>query len=133
MSLSTPTSAPATSPLAPRGISTNYIHAGARWEFGQKNIKPFIGGGLGMTIFDPSASSLGSNTDFSLSLEGGVRYMFGKGDQQRVGIRGTFRGWFSFVPNGQYAAWCGYYGCYASENSSTVTQGEVSGGLVFVF
>ena len=115
------------------GISTNYIHAGARWEFGQRNIKPFIGGGLGVTIFDPSASNLGSNTDFSLSLEGGVRYMFGKGDKQRVGIRGTFRGWFSFVPNGQYAAWCGYYGCYASENSSTVTQGEVSGGLVFVF
>ncbi|MBP2646677.1 MAG: uncharacterized protein H6Q77_301 [Gemmatimonadetes bacterium] len=114
-------------------ISTNYIHAGARWEFGQRNIKPFIGGGLGVTIFDPSASNIGSNTDFSLSLEGGVRYMFGKGDKQRVGIRGTFRGWFSFVPNGQYAAWCGYYGCYAQESSSTVTQGEVSGGLVFVF
>ncbi len=115
------------------GISTNYIHAGARWEFGQRNIKPFIGGGLGVTIFDPSAPGLGSSTDFSLSAEAGIRYMFGKGANQRFGLRGTFRGWFSFVPNGQYAAWCGYYGCYAQESSSTVTQGEISGGLVIQF
>lgn len=116
------------------GFSTNYIHGGARWEFGQRNFKPFIGGGLGVTIFDPSADGIGSSTDFSLSAEGGVRYMFGKGNEQRVGIRGTFRGWFSFVPNGNYAGWCTIYGyCYAAESSSTVTQGELSGGVVITF
>lgn len=114
------------------GFATNYIHAGARWEFGPKNLKPFVGGGMGITIFDPSADGWGSSTDFSLSAEGGVRYMFGK--QQRFGLRGTFRGWFSFVPNGTYAGWCTIYGyCYAAEGSSTVTQGELSGGLVITF
>lgn len=115
------------------GFSSNYIHGGARFEFGQRNIRPFIGGGLGMTIFDPSINNIGSSTYFSLSAEGGVRYMFGKGKDQRVGIRGTFRGWFTFVPNGSYSGWCDFYACYAVENSSTVTQGEVSGGLVITF
>lgn len=119
-------------------FSTNYIHAGARWEFGQKNIKPFIGGGLGVTIFDPGATSggadLGSSTDFSISGEVGVIYMIGKkAADQRFGLRATFRGWWTFVPSGQYDAWCGYYGCYAVEESATVAQGELTGGLVIRF
>ena len=119
-------------------FSTNYIHAGARWEFGNRNIKPFIGGGLGVTIFDPGQTStgvdLGSNTDFSISGEVGFRYMFGKKpEDQRFGLRGTFRGWWTFVPSGQYDAWCGYYGCYAVEESATVAQGELTGGLVITF
>ena len=128
---------------APGGVctatfSTNYIHAGARWEFGNRNIKPFIGGGLGVTIFDPGETStgidLGSNTDFSISGEVGFRYMFGKKpEDQRFGLRGTFRGWWTFVPSGQYSAWCGYYGCYAVEESATVAQGELTGGLVITF
>ena len=128
---------------APGGVctatfSTNYIHAGARWEFGQRNIKPFIGGGLGITIFDPGTTSTGvdfsSSTDFSISGEVGVIYMVGKkASDQRFGLRATFRGWWSFVPSGQYAAWCGYYGCYAVEESATVAQGELSGGLVITF
>jgi len=116
------------------GFSTNYIHAGARWELGQKNIKPFIGGGLGVTIFDPAVEGLGSNTDFSISGEVGARYMFGKNAaDQRFGLRATFRGWWTFVPSGQYSAWCGYYGCYAVEESATVAQGELTGGLVITF
>jgi hypothetical protein len=114
------------------GFATNYIHGGARFEFGQKKIHPFLGFGLGVTIFDPSTSGLSTETDFSISAEGGVRYMFGKA--QRFGLRGTFRGWFTFVPNGSYSGWCTIYGyCYAAENSSTVTQGEISGGLVITF
>lgn len=120
-------------------FSTNYIHAGARWEFGQRNIKPFIGAGLGVTIFDPgttdSGQNIGSSTDFSISGEVGVRYMIGKKAQdQRFGLRATFRGWWTFVPSGQYAAWCDYwYGCYAVETSATVAQGELTGGLVITF
>jgi hypothetical protein len=128
--------------LAPGGsctasFATNYIHAGGRWEFGERNIKPFVGFGLGITIFDPGATAsgvqLGSSTDFSISGEVGVRYMLGKGKDQRIGLRGTFRGWWTFVPSGQYSAWCGYYGCYAVETSATVAQGEITGGLVITF
>ena len=104
-------------------LAVNYIHAGGRWEFGHKaKLHPFLGAGLGVTIFDIGTPGVGSNTDFSISGQAGVRYMFGKA--QRVGLRGTFRGWWSFVPNGQAAAWCGWYGCFAQEASSTVAQGD---------
>jgi hypothetical protein len=127
---------PANNCTAP--FSTNYIHAGARWEFGPRNIKPFIGAGMGVTIFDPGQTpnglDFGSSTDFSISGEVGVIYMVGKkAANQRFGLRATFRGWWTFVPSGQYAAWCGYYGCYAVEESATVAQGELTGGLVIRF
>ena len=84
-----------TAPLTTSGFATNYIHGGARYEFGQQNVHPFLGLGVGATIFDPSKDGIGSSTNFSLSAEGGVRMMLGKGAQQRFGIRATFRGWFS--------------------------------------
>ena len=122
-----------TAPLTTSGFASNYIHGGARYEFGQKNTHPFLGLGLGATIFDPSVDGVGSSTNFSLSAEGGVRIMIGRGARQRFGIRGTFRGWFTFVPNGTTQVWCDYYGCWPSEGTSTVTQGEGSLGRVFTF
>ncbi len=121
-------------PLTTSGFASNYIHGGARYEFGLTNVHPFVGLGAGATIFDPTQQGIGSSTNFSLSAEGGVRMMIGKGAQQRVGVRATLRGWFTFVPNGTYQAWCDYYyGCYATEGTSTVTQGEGSIGLVITF
>ena len=123
-----------TAPLTQSGFASNYIHGGLRYEFGQKNAHPFLGLGLGATIFDPTKDGIGSSTNFSFSAEGGVRMMIGKGAQQRFGVRATFRGWFTFVPNGTYQAWCDYYyGCYTTEGTSTVTQGEGSLGLIFTF
>jgi hypothetical protein len=112
-------------------LAVNYIHAGGRWEFGHAKIHPFIGGGLGITVFDIGSPGISSSTDFSISGQIGARYMFGK--EQRFGLRGTFRGWWSFVPNGQVAAWCNVWGCFAAQGSSTVAQGEISGGVVIQF
>jgi hypothetical protein len=121
-------------PLTSSGFATNYIHGGARYEFGDRNVHPFLGLGIGATIFDPSRDGIGSSTNFSVSAEGGVRMMLGKGAQQRFGVRATVRGWWSFVPNGTYNAWCDYYyGCYATEGNSVVAQGEGSLGLIFTF
>jgi hypothetical protein len=120
-------------PLTTSGFASNYIHGGARYEFGQMNVHPFVGLGAGVTIFDPSGTGIGSSTNFSLSAEGGVRMMIGKGAQQRFGVRATVRGWFSIVPNGTTQVWCDYYGCAASEGTSTVTQGEGSIGVVVTF
>ncbi len=83
-----------TAPLTTSGFASNYIHGGARYEFGQQNVHPFLGLGVGATIFDPQKDGIGSSTNFSLSAEGGVRMMLGKGAQQRFGVRATFRGWF---------------------------------------
>ncbi len=111
-------------------FATNYIHLGGRYEFGKK-VRPFVGAGAGIVVYDPKGD-YGTNTQFSMSVEGGVKAMFGKA--QRIGVRGTVRGWFGWVPNGTYGAWCDYWGfCYVTEGTATVSQGEVSGGIVFQF
>ena len=115
-------------------FATNYIHIGGRQEFhvGDR-VKPYIRGSLGMTIFDPQFGDLGTSTKFSLSLGGGFTYML---KNERVGIRGNLQGWFTFVPTNEVGIYCDpffpYY-CYAATGSQTVSQGEVTGGLVFRF
>ncbi len=115
------------------GFATNYIHIGGRYELGRNpRVKPFIGGGMGVTVFDLKEPGYGTHTDFSLSLHGGVKAMFGQ--DQRFGALARVRGWFSFVPNGDLYAWCSVWGyCYATEGTTTVSQGEVSAGLVIAF
>jgi hypothetical protein len=115
-------------------FATNYIHIGGRQDFAvHKRIMPYIRGSLGMTIFDPKFQDLGTDTRFSLSLGGGFTYML---PSQRVGIRGNLQGWFTFVPTNDVGIYCSpffpYY-CYAATTSQTVSQGEVSGALVFRF
>lgn len=113
-------------------FATNYIHLGGRQEFGHNpKIRPFIDGSFGLTVFDIKESGIGTSTDFSLAIGGGFESMFGK--EQRFGLRGHIRGWFSFVPSDDYFYWCTWYGCGASQGSETVSQGEVSGGLVIRF
>ena len=118
---------------ASTGFATNYIHIGGRAELGNNpRVKPFIGGGLGLTVFDVKEPGFGTSTDFSLSIHGGVKAMFGQ--DQRFGALARVRGWFSFVPSGDIYAWCNVWGyCYASEGTTTVSQGEVSAGLVIAF
>jgi hypothetical protein len=115
-------------------FATNYIHIGGRQDFAANpRIMPYIRGSLGMTIFDPKFNDLGTSTRFSLSFGGGFTYML---KSQKVGIRGNLQGWFSFVPTGDVGIYCSpffpYY-CYSATTSQTVSQGEVSGALVFRF
>lgn len=115
-------------------FATNYIHIGGRQDFSvNPRIKPYIRGSLGMTIFDPQFQDLGTDTRFSLSFGGGFTYML---PSDRVGIRGNLQGWFTFVPTNDVGIYCSpffpYY-CYAATTSQTVSQGEVSGALVFRF
>ena len=81
--LSSPASAPATSATCTSTL-LDQLHP-CRRALGvrpEPNIKPFIGGGLGVTIFDPvGAPGVGLATPTSRSrVEVGVRYMFGKGE-----------------------------------------------------
>jgi hypothetical protein len=114
------------------GFSTNYIHIGGRYEFptyGQ--FHPFVNGSLGMTIFDPKAENLDSETRFSLSLGAGGQYLFPP--TQRFGLRADIHWWLTPVPSGEYGTWCDFYGCFVSEGTAWVNQGQVTGGVVFAF
>lgn len=112
-------------------FAVNYIQVGGRQLFGQGLVQPYVGGGLGLVVYDPK-EEVGTNTQFAMSLEGGAQAMFGKAE--RIGLRGHLRGWWGFVPNGSVVVWCNIWGfCQASQGTSTVGQGEVSLGVVLRF
>ena len=112
-------------------FAINYIHVGGRQLFGHAKVQPYIGGGLGLVVYDPK-EQVGTNTQFSMSLEGGAQYMFGRAE--KVGLRAHLRGGWGFVPNGQVVIWCDWWGfCAAGQGTSTVGQGEVSIGTVIRF
>lgn len=115
-------------------FATNYIHIGGRQDFiTNGNLTPYIRGSLGATVFDVKRDGIGTHTDFSLSVGGGATYMLPNG---KVGLRANLQGWFTFVPTNEVGIYCSpffpYY-CYAATGSQTVSQGEVSGALVFRF
>jgi hypothetical protein len=115
----------------PGGFAVNYLQLGGRQEFGHsEKLRPFIDGSLGIGIMDPKAPELGSSTRFSWSLGGGAKYLFAS---QRAGIRADIKLWSTPVPSGEIGVWCGFYSCVASEGTAWVTQGQLSGGLVFLF
>ena len=111
-------------------LAVNFLHAGARQEFGTGPVRPFVGGSLGATIYSVDRPSVGSETMFSLAALGGARARL-SGD--RLGVRGNLRAWFSFVPADTYGSWCGLYGCFVTGESRTVTQVEASLGVQFTF
>ena len=114
-----------------QGLAINYIHVGGRQMFGHAKVQPYIGGGLGLVVYDPK-EQVGTNTQFSMSLEGGAQYMFGQAE--KFGLRAQIRGWWGFVPNGTTVMWCDWWGfCGAAQGTSTVGQGEVSLGTVIRF
>jgi hypothetical protein len=114
------------------GFANNYIHLGGRWELPlQVQFHPFITASLGINILDPEAGELDSETRFSWGLGGGARYMFGP--TQRFGLRADLKWLVTPVPSGDYGTWCTFYGCFASEGTAWLHQGQASAGLIFAF
>ena len=51
----------------------------------------------------------------------------------RVGFRGDIRVMWSWIPGDDYGYWCDFYGCFVVQETETVAQGLLSGGLIFHF
>jgi hypothetical protein len=114
------------------GFAVNYIQIGGRQEFAtQGRVRPFLSGSLGVGILDPKVEGFGSDTRFSWSIGGGLKYM--AGESQRIGIRTDVKLWVTPVPSGDYGTWCDFYGCFVVEGTEWLTQGQATGGLVFAF
>ena len=117
------------------GIAVNYIQIGGRQEFGHGGkLTPFVTGSLGLGIFDPkstlSGASAGSDTRFSWSLGAGAKYLLASG---RAGIRSDLKLWVTPYPSGDYGVWCGWYACTVVQGTTWVTQGQITGGVFFLF
>jgi len=112
------------------GFAVNYLQVGARQHFGDGPLIPFATLSIGVGILDPKQDAIESATRFSWSVGGGAQYMFASG---RAGIRGDLKFWATPVPSGVYGTWCDFYGCFVSEGTVWVTQGQLSGALVLAF
>ena len=121
-------------------IGLHKVLFGGRQEFiksSEQKLRPYIGGGLGFVVLSPDfvtprGTRPSSQTDFMLSLNGGLRYMFG--EEKRFGLQGDFKGSWFWVPSGDVFLWCDpWWGCSAVQGSRTIAQGTVSAGAIIKF
>jgi hypothetical protein len=98
-------------------------------EFSDGNVRPFLSGGLGMTIFNPDVVGASDLTRFAVSAAIGVKVF---NATERIGVRLQSRFWFNFVSS-SFGVICGPFGCGGSYTGSGLFQWEPSAGLVIGF
>lgn len=111
--------------------SIDYFQVGGALEFGHnEKTKPFFALTIGATHFDPSSSDLGDDWRFSFGGALGVKTYL----SETIGLRAQGRVWMSSL-SGDTDFWCTLPGgcIIASSDGTFFTQGEFSGGLMFVF
>lgn len=108
-----------------------YFQLGGALEFGHnEKTKPFFALTLGATHFDPSSSDLGDDWRFSFGGALGVKTYL----SDNIGLRAQGRVWMTGL-SGDTDFWCTLPGgCVIAGGGGTFfTQGEFSGGIMFVF
>jgi hypothetical protein len=113
-----------TPPEALTDLNISYAHIGGLLNFGNDRVRPFFGGGLGVTYFDPQ--DYGSETKFSISLEGGVKLFL----TERFGIRLEGRGFGTLVDNNVWFS-SGSGGTAIGVTGDAFWQFQLNLGLVF--
>ena len=111
-------------------MAVHYIQAGGSYEVDTGgNMRPFGGVLIGATVFDPKESNISSEWRLSFGIGAGVKVYL----SERVGIRGQGHLLFP-VQWGSGGMFCGTGGCNVGVGASTtIAQGEVSGGLFLAF
>jgi len=108
-----------------------YIQLGGALEFGHNpNTKPYFAMTVGGTHFAPQNSGLGSDWRFSFGFALGMKTYL----SQHVGLRAQARLWMSTLSS-DTQFWCTLPGGCVIHASNGVffTQGELSGGMIFLF
>lgn len=109
----------------------DYLQVGGALEFGHnEKTKPFFALTVGASHFDPSSSDLGDDWRFSFGGALGVKTYL----SERFGLRAQGRVWMTGL-SGDTDFWCTLPGgcVIAGDGNTFFTQGEFSGGLMFVF
>lgn len=111
-------------------LDIDYIHIGGTALYPQKELPfvPFVVGGMGVTIFNPERGDLDSETRFSLSLGGGVRYFL----FEHIGLRAEGRGYVTLFPDNS-ALFCTNGNCKVYMDGDTVVQFEGLAGIIVRF
>lgn len=106
-------------------LDISYAHIGGVLNFGTDRVRPFIGGGLGLTHFN--VENYSDDTKFSISLAGGVKLFLTK----NLGLRLEARGLATLVNN---TTWIyGGNGAAIGVSGDVLTQGQLNAGLIIAF
>jgi opacity protein-like surface antigen len=113
------------------GLDIHYLHLGGTVDvysdYSQEKITPYITGGLGMTIMNPSHQGYDDETRFSLSVGGGLKWY----PTQRLGIRLEMRGYSTLIDSSE-TLFCDP-GCNLTIEGDAFPQFETNLGLIFSF
>ncbi len=97
--------------------------------------RPYLLIGLGATNFSSvdvtlgdTPQSVGGSTEFSGTLAGGVKlFPFAS---SKFGLRAEVRFTPTYIKSDPGGWWCGYWGCYLTEDPQYANQWELNGGFV---
>jgi len=111
-------------------LDVDYIHIGGTVLYPQQDfpLVPYIVGGMGATIFSPESGDLESETRFSLSLGGGMRYF----PIEHIGLRAEGRVYGTFFPDNS-ALFCRNGNCNVYMDGDAIVQFEGLAGLIVRF
>jgi opacity protein-like surface antigen len=117
-----------TSPANTTSLRFDYYHFGGTVFYHVDNLHPFVSGGLGATHISPANDLFSSDTKFSLSIGGGLKFPL----SQNIGLRLEARG-YGTVSDGSGSILCANGACVAKFKGSLFMQFEASAGLSFAF
>jgi opacity protein-like surface antigen len=91
-------------------------------------LRPYVAGGLGFT-HDSNSGGNPSDTEFSYSIGGGVKYYF----TRHFGFRGDLR-YMPTYANSSPQTYCDPFGnCYVANQRNYISRGNFVAGLIIHF
>jgi opacity protein-like surface antigen len=108
-------------------LRIDYYHLGGTVFYDYDKLHPFVSGGLGATHISPANDAFSSETKFSLSVGGGLKFPL----TRNVGLRLEARGYGTVVSSGGTIMCSG--GCVAKFTGSLYMQFEALAGLSIAF
>jgi opacity protein-like surface antigen len=110
------------------GVRIDYIQIGGTVDYQTGKLSPFVTGGLGVTRFSATDQDLSTESNFSLSVGGGLKVPI----TENVGLRLEGRV-FGTAIGGDRAVLCSNGQCIARFESDLFLQFETSLGLAIAF
>jgi opacity protein-like surface antigen len=116
------------STASPTALRFDYYHLGGTVFYDHDDLHPFISGGLGATHISPANDNFSSETKFSLSIGGGLKFPF----SQNTGLRLEARG-YGTVVDSDGSLLCANGVCVARFTGSLFIQFEAFAGFTVAF
>ncbi|MGB5278030.1 MAG: outer membrane beta-barrel protein [Gammaproteobacteria bacterium] len=118
----------ATYPANTTSLRFDYYHIGGTVFYDHDQFNPFVTGGLGATHISPANDIFSSETRFSLSIGGGLKFPITRNIGMRLEVRG-----YGTVADGTGSILCANGACIAKFNGSLFMQFEANAGLSVAF